>query len=113
MKLSQLFIISAIIVLLAGCNSTPVTIPNVPAKAPAKGQSMLVQSISAEDCGFQLLLFIPIGVNERQSIAYSKLVKQAPEGAKISDIKMEESWYYGLVGTGYCTKFTALATTHQ
>ncbi|TGK15671.1 hypothetical protein EHO61_15070 [Leptospira fluminis] len=99
--------LTAATVLTVGCNSVPL---NMPANAPLKtekGQSITSYPISAESCGFQLLLFIPIGVNSRQVEAYSKLISQSI-GGRISDLKMEESWYYGLVGTGYCTRFSAL-----
>ena len=66
------------------------------------------RNISAKKCGFQLLLFFPIGVNDRLHIANSLLISQA-DGDYISDVKVTESWMYGLIGTKYCTKLDATA----
>lgn len=99
--------------LLVGCTSTPVTIPTQPPLAKLEKDQRLVSfPVYSEACGFQLLLFIPINVNTRQMTAYQKLQFQA-YGGTLSDIKMEESWFYGFVGTGYCTKFTAIVTRAQ
>ncbi|TGL35559.1 hypothetical protein EHQ52_12360 [Leptospira koniambonensis] len=59
-----------------------------------------------------MLLFIPISVNDRQVSAYQRLTMQAAGGV-LSNIRMEESWFYGLVGTGYCTKFSAMVSRAQ
>lgn len=64
--------------------------------------------ITAEASGFQLLLLIPIGINDRQQRAYQLL--RAEAGADyISNIKVQESWTYALLGTIYKTKMTAIA----
>ena len=62
--------------------------------------------VSSGACGFQLLLLIPIGINSRQTRAYDALVQNAG-GAALTDVKMRERWFYGFVGTGYCTELTA------
>ncbi|PJZ55914.1 hypothetical protein CH367_18150 [Leptospira barantonii] len=54
-----------------------------------------------------MLFFIPIGINGRFAKAYSKISAQAKDGI-LSQITLEESWYYGFIGTGYCTTITAL-----
>lgn len=66
------------------------------------------RKIYAEASGFQLLLFIPIDVNSRHDRAYRTLQAQA-YGEYIGDIKIQESWTYGLVGTIYTTKLEATA----
>lgn len=109
MRYNSLLISVAVALFFIGCDSTRLVIPEAPAaKPPTKGQTISSYPISAESCGFQLLLFIPIGINSRHGEAYSKLTALAA-GSRISDLRMEESWYYGLVGTGYCTRFSALA----
>lgn len=96
-----------------GCSSTPAVLPIQPLlKSPDKDERIISFPIYAESCGFQLFFFIPINVNGRQASALSKLTVQA-YGGTISDLKITESWFYGLVGTGYCTKFSAIVSRVQ
>jgi hypothetical protein len=91
--------------LLAGCAGRPVALGTpVTGKVPT-GES---RSISAEACGFQLLLFIPIGINGRLESAYSELQAQAGSDF-ITDVEVQERWSYGFVGTRYCTELRAKA----
>ncbi len=90
-------------VLLAACAGSPVTFPPEQKFDRSRGTP-----ISATACGFQLLLFIPINVNNRQARAYRALTESAPY-AYITDIKVQESWNYGFVGTQYCTTLEATA----
>lgn len=64
------------------------------------------REISAEAGGFQLLLFIPININDRHERAYQMLRAQAGSDF-LTDIKIRESWTYGLVGTVYTTRLEA------
>ena len=61
------------------------------------------RDISATASGFQLLLFIPININDRHERAYQILRAQAGDNY-LTNIKIKESWTYGLVGTVYTTK---------
>ncbi len=61
------------------------------------------REISATASGFQLLLFIPININDRHERAYQVLRAQAGDNY-LTNIKITESWTYGLVGTVYTTK---------
>lgn len=64
------------------------------------------REISAEAGGFQLLLFIPININDRHERAYQMLRAQAGSDF-LTDIKIKESWTYALVGTVYTTRMEA------
>jgi len=64
--------------------------------------------LSASASGFQLLLLIPISINNRHERAYRALLAQAG-GDYVTDIKIEESWTYALVGTVYKTTLEAMA----
>lgn len=66
------------------------------------------RTVSASACGFQLMLFIPINTNTRHERAYNLLLKRAGSDP-ITDVKVQERWFYGFVGTGYCTRFEATA----
>jgi hypothetical protein len=67
------------------------------------------RNISAEAGGFQLLLFIPIKINSRHERAYQELLGKAGPDSYVTDIKVTESWTYGLIGTAYWTKLDAIA----
>ena len=64
--------------------------------------------VTASASGFQLLLLIPISINNRHERAYRTLLAQAGSDY-VTDIKIEESWTYALVGTIYKTKLQAMA----
>jgi len=64
--------------------------------------------ISASASGFQLLLLIPISINSRHERAYRILLAQAGSDY-VTDIKLNESWTYALVGTVYKTTLEAMA----
>jgi hypothetical protein len=89
--------------LSVGCSGKPITI-QTPEMKNIEGSKGVVTSASAS--GFQLLLFIPIDINDRHERAYQLLKAQAGNGY-ITDVKVEESWTYAFVGTSYKTTLTA------
>ena len=110
MKLNQIvkfIFLTVFAVYLTGCSGKPITFNSVDPKlyAEQKGEG---RTIAGEASGYQLLLFIPIGVNDRHQQAYDVLKGQA-NGDIITDIKITESWSYAFVGTIYTTKLTATA----
>ena len=70
------------------------------------------RKISASASGFQLLLLIPISINSRHERAYRILLAQAGSDY-VTDIKINESWTYALVGTVYKTTIEAMAYTRK
>ncbi len=66
------------------------------------------RDLSASESGFQLLLLIPININGRHERAFQQLRGQAGNDY-ITDIKIQESWAWGFVGTIYKTKIVAKA----
>lgn len=101
---AQLAIVTAAS-LLAACAGTPVSLGTRVTGPLPTGNT---RTITAEACGFQLLLFIPIRINGRMERAYESLQAQAA-GDTITDVEVKESWTYGLIGTGYCTSLRAKA----
>jgi hypothetical protein len=97
--------LAAFIAVVSGCAGTPVTLGSKISGEIPVGEE---RAIKAEGCGFQLLLLIPIGVNDRMSRAYDLLEAKAA-GDFITDVSVEESWTYGFVGTNYCSKLEAKA----
>jgi hypothetical protein len=91
--------------LLTACAGTPVSLgTRVTGPVPTGAE----RTITAEACGFQLLLFIPISINSRAERAYRELEAQAG-GDFITNVQVQERWTYGLVGTQYCTTLQAKA----
>ncbi len=91
--------------LIVGCAGTPVSLgTRVSGSVPIGPE----RSITAKACGFQLFLFIPISINSRMERAYRQLEERAA-GDFITDVKVQEKWTYGFVGTTYCTILQARA----
>lgn len=98
-------LIVATSLLLSGCTGTPITLKSFPATEIVQTSS---RPISAEACGFQLFLFIPININSRLESAFQDLQQQAGND-KIANLSIEEYWRYAYIGTLYCTKLDAIA----
>jgi hypothetical protein len=91
--------------ILTACTGMPVALGTRTATAVPQGAA---RAVSAQGCGFQLLLLIPIEVNSRQERAYQALVAAAG-GDYLTDIQVKERWTYAFVGTRYCTILEANA----
>lgn len=91
--------------LLSSCSSAPLAVGTRGDAPAAVGTGRVIE---AEACGFQLLLFIPISINNRAERAYRDLERQA-NGDTITDVQVRERWIYAFVGTNYCTAFRAKA----
>lgn len=100
-------ILSVATLFICGCSGSPISVKSVTAKDIDLNSS---RQISAEGCGFQLLLFIPIKINSRLERAFEELNQKAGKDM-IANLSIEEDWTYGLVGTMYCT--TLRATAYQ
>jgi hypothetical protein len=112
MKLITRFVtvgFAAATLLLAACSGTPVRLGTPSDQVDTANVDFSNgRKISASASGFQLLLWIPISVNDRQARAYQSLLNQAP-GDYITDVKIDESWTYAFVGTIYKTTIEATA----
>lgn len=97
--------IGVVAVLLSACAGAPVALGTRAAEGKGAGPG---RAITAEACGFQLLLFIPVGVNDRLERAYGSLQVQAA-GDIISDVRVKERWGWRVIGTSYCTTLEAKA----
>lgn len=91
------------VLLIASCEGVPVKMDQPAAAIPGQKYDMSKgRTARAQACGFQLLLFIPIVVNQRADFAYQNLKRQAGSGY-LTDIRVQETWTYAFVGTLYCT----------
>jgi hypothetical protein len=91
--------------LLTACAGTPVALG---ARSDVPVPQGLARTITARGCGFQLLLLIPVAINNRLERAYQDLMEEAG-GDYVTDIEVKERWAYGFVGTSYCTILEAKA----
>ena len=95
--------------LLTACSGTPIKTGSANQRIDTTNIDYTMgRNISASAGGFQLLLFIPISINNRHERAYQLLLGEA-RGDYVTDIKIKESWTYGLVGTAYKTTIEAMA----
>ena len=90
------------------CFGTRISFPHYDSQELSQYDMTKGRPIFAEESGFQLLLFIPIGVNTRHEKAYQNL-KMIARDDYIADIKVKESWTYAFVGTIYTTRLEATA----
>jgi hypothetical protein len=88
-----------------GCAGTKVQFIDAPV---AKLDLTQGRDIQASASGFQLLLFIPISINDRMERAYDSLMAKGGRN-HVAEISVQESWTYALVGTVYTTTLTARA----
>lgn len=102
-KSSLLFL--GLILALSGCAGSPISVRSVSTSDVTETRG---RPISAESCGFQLLMFIPISINDRLERAFVQLQRQAA-GDKIANLTIEEYWRYAFVGTTHCTRLDAIA----
>ena len=97
----------------SGCTGAPVSFNTVnPQISRDNIDFEKGRDLSASASGFQLLLLIPININDRQERAYQILRGQAGN-AYISDIKIKESWTWAFVGTVYKTTIEAKAYPYK
>lgn len=103
MKARILLIVS--IFALEACTSGFVSL-NVPDTKKEKPEGSKMELIEKQECGFQLFDFIPANTNEQLSKAMRSITFRAT-GTYVEDIAVDQTWYYGFVGTVLCTTVTA------
>ena len=111
MKLSNRLRMSIVLIsiILTGCSGTPVRVGTDTQQLNLENIDLSQgRNLTATASGFQLLLFIPIGINTRHEEAYNKLLAAAG-GDYVTDVKIKESWTYALIGTVYTTTMEATA----
>ena len=97
-NLLKILFLTVFAVYLTGCSGKPVTFNSVDPKLYAnnKGEG---RTISAEASGFQLLLFIPIGVNDRTERAYADAIRSVPGATGLINVTYSEDWFWWVIGT--------------
>ena len=93
------------LVAFTGCTGTVVKFNTMREQPYDATQGRVVKGAA---CGLQLLVFIPISLNDRHQRAYTELVSEAGDDY-VTEIKVNEKWYYAVLGTVYCTEMQAMA----
>ena len=106
-KFMTVFVFMAIFC-MASCAGKPINVGDLDEQPEVSAIELKKRTLSASASGFQLLLLIPININDRHERAYEILRGQAGSDY-ITDIKIKESWTYALVGTVYTTTIEATA----
>ncbi len=94
--------------LAAGCQGVPMDLSGVTPTDRAQIDPYGGQQLTAEASGFQLVLFIPLGVNDRHKRALDDLRRQAGNRL-LGQVTVTESWTYAFIGTVYTTRVQAMA----
>lgn len=105
-KTLRMVVMALATVMLGACEGVPIKLGSD--AGPVLAGANAIQ-LEAKSCGFQLLLFIPINVNTRHAHAWQALQAKA-HGKALTDIKLKDEWFWGGVGTIYCTTLAATAS---
>ncbi len=75
------------------------------------GKEKVIRRVKGEGCGFIGLLatayyFFPIELNSRVEKAYDRAMSQVPGAVGLTNIVIEEDWYWVVLGTVRCTSIT-------
>lgn len=101
--------LAVLCLLLAACSGAPIKIGGANQRIDTTNIDFNKgRRVTASASGFQLLLLIPISINDRHERAFRTLLGQAG-GDYITNVKINESWTYALVGTVYKTTIEATA----
>lgn len=105
----KLIISLTILVIIVGCSGRPIILSEQNKHIKLEDVDFTRgRTVSGNASGFQLLLFIPISINDRHERAFQVLRGQAGSDY-IADVKIKDSWTYALVGTVYKTTIEAAA----
>jgi hypothetical protein len=96
-------------VALIGCASELTTVvPRLPEKFEPLGRA------SGTACGSMLIdgtayNFLPVMLNSRVERAYQKALESVPGSTALKDVRLEENWFWWVIGTARCTTITGEA----
>jgi hypothetical protein len=97
--------LAAVLALCGACKGTPVFIDNGVPPGIDRSQA---RTVEGDAWGYQLLLFLPLGVNTRHARAWQELLDKAGD-AYVTNVQLKEGWRWGVIGTFYHSTFRATA----
>lgn len=94
---------------IAGCNG-----PSVRVMEPAPPQAVHLGHAEGSACGTMLLgptayNFIPATLNSRTERAYQDAIASVPQATALTDVNIEEQWFWWVIGTTRCVTITGEA----
>lgn len=82
---------------LFACNSVPLQINT----GPIADTEKTLGSTFGQGTGVLLFGVIPIGQNDRFETAYTRAVHSVPGATRLTNVTIEEKWFWAYVLTGY------------
>ncbi len=104
-KYITIITIAIVLFFFGACSSASVSL-SIPGARKDKPVDSKPEIISKQECGYQLLDFIPLGTNDLLQRAF-RSVQMRATGAYVENIAVDHIWYYGFVGTFLCTEVSA------
>jgi len=87
-------ILTAVLAFAGGCSSQQVlVVPRPPESAQHLGR------VEGHASGSLLLAIIPISLNSRTERAYNEALSKAPGAKALTDVTIQENWYWYGIGT--------------
>jgi len=113
LNMINMLILLAVILFAVGCAGTPIKIGVVDGLLDKqKFDFSKGRQVSGAASGFQLLLFIPVNINDRHEKAFNQMMAKAGSDY-VTDVRIKESWKYAFVGTIYETEIEATAYPYK
>ncbi len=92
-----------------GCSSAPLNVaPAPPERREALG-SARGRACGTLVLGYSPVAFIPIALNSRVERAYDRAVASVSGARALVDVKLDETWFWWLLGLTRCTTITGEA----
>jgi hypothetical protein len=92
-------------VLVVACTGVPLKVPSL----PVQPGEVALGPVTGGATGIMLFQLIPIGQNGRFGAAYDRAVASQPGATRLTDITIQESWFWAWVLNGYKFKITGTA----
>ena len=105
MKYGAILVLSVVVLGSMGCQSVPLEIDT----GPIGADEQYLDSTYAQGTGILLLGFIPIQQNSRFERAYEKALARVPGATRLTNVTIEERWFWAFILNGYKFKLEGTA----
>ena len=105
MKKGTVLLLCVVFLGSIGCSSMPLPIDT----GPVGPDEQYLDSTFAQGTGILLFGFIPIRQNSRFERAYEKAVARVPGATRLTNVTIEEKWFWAFILNGYRYKLEGTA----